>query len=595
VGQVKCEELLPPKRMGPIVCVSLIEASPHPKATLLACRECYECVEKIGLSGIGKKGVIATAKALSEAKLIENRSALLELMELVLSRMNGDMQRLTRICGSSLSGKARDLLEEKVKKPEKGTSGPRSGIPAPSLSTEGTSRRKSSRLPVSLNMTPSKQAGSSFRNTPKQSPRASRSSETPQLAFEAEPREGSSSSFRDELPALDLRASLRETPSTASGIPRQKISQPMSPTLSKLSSPRRLQPEEPVTGVARSLSFNGSEGSVYNEDRANRHSVMDGNPSEKVVRASGLSYSTSSLPPASPAQSVDTGPGGGESLGAAASLRARLMKIREKNKPPAGSGFDDRNGQENQDQPIATDSRLATSVNVHSVSAPRSAPGSEVSSREISLSAGEQDENELKLENELDAVLDDDAEVDIDDEACVEEDKLGSFLDIVRALLSRDLPLQEEDPDVTAATDVLKSIHAAVSKQANLAVDLDAAAVERLRDGIKARANEVISILTNLIRFGFDCHPNSCNAGMSVPLLSVNLASLMAIFRSEDLSKMTEVEDLTILIKEAGKALLDPRLGSSGAGGVAALDEATSSQMVRAINKVSHRCACCFT
>lgn len=73
---------------------------------------------------------------------------------------------------------------------------------------------------------------------------------------------------------------------------------------------------------------------------------------------------------------------------------------------------------------------------------------------------------------------------------------------------------------------------------------------------------------------------------MSVPLLSVNLACLMAIFRSDDLSKGVMVEDLTILIKEAGKALLDPRLTSSSTS-PSKLDEATSTQMVRAINKVS--------
>lgn len=72
---------------------------------------------------------------------------------------------------------------------------------------------------------------------------------------------------------------------------------------------------------------------------------------------------------------------------------------------------------------------------------------------------------------------------------------------------------------------------------------------------------------------------------MSVPLLSVNLASLMAIFRSDDISKTVRVEDLTVLIKEAGKALLDPRLAASSQSH--ALDEATSTQMVRAINKVN--------
>jgi hypothetical protein len=76
---------------------------------------------------------------------------------------------------------------------------------------------------------------------------------------------------------------------------------------------------------------------------------------------------------------------------------------------------------------------------------------------------------------------------------------------------------------------------------------------------------------------------------MSVPLLSVNLASLMAIFRSDDISKTIRVEDLAVLIKEAGKALLDSRLASSSAVNV--LDEATSTQMVRAINKLAVQAA----
>lgn len=75
---------------------------------------------------------------------------------------------------------------------------------------------------------------------------------------------------------------------------------------------------------------------------------------------------------------------------------------------------------------------------------------------------------------------------------------------------------------------------------------------------------------------------------MSVPLLSVNLASLMAIFRSDDLATKVIVDDLTLLIREAGKALLDKRLASSSSASEGSkLDDATSTQMVRAINKVS--------
>lgn len=80
-----------------------------------------------------------------------------------------------------------------------------------------------------------------------------------------------------------------------------------------------------------------------------------------------------------------------------------------------------------------------------------------------------------------------------------------------------------------------------------------------------------------MIDFGFNCHTPDCSAGISVPLLSVDLASLMAIFRSEDVAKSVRVDALTVLIKEAGKALLDPRLASVPAG--SDLDEATSTQV----------------
>lgn len=67
----------------------------------------------------------------------------------------------------------------------------------------------------------------------------------------------------------------------------------------------------------------------------------------------------------------------------------------------------------------------------------------------------------------------------------------------------------------------------------------------------------------------------------------MTLACLMALFRSEDFSKKVLQDDLTILIREAGRALLDPRLATSASGaGPSKLDEATSTQMVRAINKV---------
>ena len=73
------------------------------------------------------------------------------------------------------------------------------------------------------------------------------------------------------------------------------------------------------------------------------------------------------------------------------------------------------------------------------------------------------------------------------------------------------------------------------------------------------------------------------NAGISISLLSVNLATLMALFRDRDLAVGVSKEHLGRLIQETGTALLDPRLVVSSEN---SLDEATSSQVVRAINKV---------
>jgi hypothetical protein len=90
--------------------------------------------------------------------------------------------------------------------------------------------------------------------------------------------------------------------------------------------------------------------------------------------------------------------------------------------------------------------------------------------------------------------------------------------------------------------------------------------------------------------FAFDCGEEEVDAMMSIPLLSVCLASLMALFRDPDMSTKVSQDNLMLLVRETGSALLDPRLSTSSH-----LDEATASQMVRAINKVSHEAFVCFS
>ena len=89
-----------------------------------------------------------------------------------------------------------------------------------------------------------------------------------------------------------------------------------------------------------------------------------------------------------------------------------------------------------------------------------------------------------------------------------------------------------------------------------------------------------------LIAFAFHHGDANVNAGMLLPLLSLCLATLMALFRDPETAPAVSPEELTLLIRETGTSLLDSRLSSPDG-----LSEETGSQMVRAINKVTFPCA----
>jgi hypothetical protein len=84
-----------------------------------------------------------------------------------------------------------------------------------------------------------------------------------------------------------------------------------------------------------------------------------------------------------------------------------------------------------------------------------------------------------------------------------------------------------------------------------------------------------------LIGFTLNSGDEKVSSGMLLPLLSLCLATLMALFRDEEFALVVSTAELSLLIRETGTALLDPRLSSSEK-----LNEDTRSQMVRAINKV---------
>lgn len=87
--------------------------------------------------------------------------------------------------------------------------------------------------------------------------------------------------------------------------------------------------------------------------------------------------------------------------------------------------------------------------------------------------------------------------------------------------------------------------------------------------------------LNRLIVFSINAGTEETNVGLLLPLLSLCLAILMALFRDDEFALAVSVEELSLLLRETGSALLDTRLSASDE-----LNDDTRSQMVRAINKV---------
>jgi hypothetical protein len=153
-------------------------------------------------------------------------------------------------------------------------------------------------------------------------------------------------------------------------------------------------------------------------------------------------------------------------IGAAASLRARLLKIREKTK-------------------VTIDT-----IEVEEEEAPQDKFGlSATFSQETSSSAATLPEKAMSPVRGI--------QFDNDSYSQGEpRERLSPFLETLSALIAKESPLQEDDDDIFATTDVLKTIHAAVSGQSNLAVDLSSSEVTHLRVEIADRASDVVAALT---------------------------------------------------------------------------------------------------
>ena len=139
------------------------------------------------------------------------------------------------------------------------------------------------------------------------------------------------------------------------------------------------------------------------------------------------------------------------------------------------------------------------------------------------------------------------------------------------SLTSKDTRVSENDDDILASIDVFKTFHAALSQEQNQGTD-------DLRHAIKSHLSITIENITNCVSFALDRVDSATNADISVPLLSVALATQMALVRDEDFATNVTQDDLVLLLRGITAALLDSRLsGNSG----------TSFQLVKAMNKAA--------
>jgi hypothetical protein len=323
-----------------------MDSSQHAKARVQACHSCVACLEKLGLAGLGKKGVLATAKLLSQETAVY-RAVALDLMEAILSKMNGDIQRLVKLCGPNLSDKARVLIEERWHR--------------------GSAKEH---LPSSGRMKSPVRRGQSF--SPQKSP--SNKNREPEIF--------------DELPRLSLRDGGRD-------IPR--------------ASPRRL------------------------------HSLED-NVDERFT----FSFSTRDIPPPFGSESNIAWPSdvdknsstssGVEPRGAAATLRARLLKIRDKGK-----------ASDNGDVSCDVTERNPGVVVQESVAA-----------------------------------------VSID---------FSSQMGSIRALLDKKGPVESDDPQLQSCVLAVKILHAGVARQENSKVGLSMSQLSEIRISLGANLDSTVALI----------------------------------------------------------------------------------------------------
>lgn len=402
------DSIYPPTKYGPLICVMVMESGKLPKSRVFAALQLQNCIEKVGISAIGKKGIQVTAKAFSEETLSEQKSVYLDLIETIIVTLNGDVSKFFKLCGSTLSfsRQSRQLIEDRMAKSSK----------RPSLHRQSTGKiTNQSSSALNLNET------KDFNNK------------------DADDMDG---------------------PFKFSYGSNQAIS------------------ERPIASAPSSTTFS--------QTLQNKRT---------------------------------------ESFGTAAALRERLQQIRTKH--------------QNETEDTITNSAFQP-------------------------------------------------EKDISESSCALYDDITNKVTVLLALPT---PLSEIDGKFTGALVGLRQLHSSLSSTNVDNTGTSADILKELRDHVQQNVPECIEMLTKVLDFGFKCGTPTHRDGLSVPLLSVSIAGLMAIFLDPSLAAQVNLSSLSVVIFQATASLLDRRLSSSSSAETSGLDTSTCKKMVKAINKLAIQAA----
>jgi len=571
------------QKYGQLICISMLERSNTAKTRLLVLNEILSCVERVGITAIGKKGINVIIKCLTDEIVQENRNACLDVVEMVLVNINGDLKKLFKVCGKNMPEKTKKLIKDRwskrhveqhilqdesnketdercmipvrvrVPRSRSDITPTRSSIFSGKDSVKKTSIRNNSTPKMNIDQSykhsntpvithPSEKLGSvkrfSYRHVSASNQNTAQlhsNSSTPVRSLSFAQKEDCIKKRNSvNIPTLELN--LEEV---VSKIEHSNISGPykFSYTLDNSQKLKKTDigviDNDTSSTEVKNEYLNSLSAKIPDNSQELKKTdigVIDNDTSSKDARNEQLNSFSANIPSLQQTQGKT-----------AATLRARLQKMRDKHRAKLSNS--------------CCETDFSTNSNYCDESLPNT----------HNFDATTGSSNLVGNESHIKSLKD--------------------IYDVLDSALSLSIPLPENEPILTKAINGVTKVHSSLTKYLDINAN-ESLFLDELRINVLENASSSVAVLTRFISFSFVCGEPSHTAGICVPLLSVALATLMIIFRDPDASLEVSQEAVAAIIKETSSRLLDPRLASSST-----LEKSTSTQLVRAINKLAIQAA----